>query len=242
MTLIVRNAALLLAIALSAGCSRPAANGQAQAPSASAPVAAPVPPAGTTTPPPMADALLACLSADRGKWLADALSESDLSQMWGDLGWIRTVKDPALQKRYQAVFDLSAGQHTVSAQRLMSAVNAEAGDQAPAQAKEIEGYMRQQYAAEVPADADAFDPELRAALEASAAQLKQARPLVDAVSAPWRPYAALAVEGLVYSDAFAQACAVQALRSASTADIASTHQAMTKVKNLMNKSTKPAVE
>ena len=237
----IRNAALILAIVLIAACSRPAADAPAQAPSASAPVAQPVPPAGTKTQPPaMADALLACLASDRAKWLAGALSEADLAQMWGDLGWIQGIKDPVLQKRYQAVFDLSAGQHTVSAQKLMAALNAQAGEQAPAQAKEIDGFMRQQYAADVPADSDEVDAEFRAALAASAAQLKQVRPILDKVSEPWRPYADLAVEGVVYSDAFAQVCAIQALRSAPKQDQVSTEQAAVKAKSLMSASVKPA--
>lgn len=242
MTHVTRSFTLILAIALSAGCTAPSAGGPAQAPSASAPAAKPVPPAGTNAPPAMTDALLACLAADRGKWLAGALSESDLAQMWGDLSWIEGIKDRQLQKQYQAVFDLSAGQHTVSAQRLMSALNVVAGALAPPQAIEIEGYMRQQYAAEVPADADAFDPELRAALEASAAQLKKAQPIIAGVSAPWKPYAELAVEGAVYSDAFATACAIKVLGSAPKADVAATEKAVTAVNDLMNRAAKPATE
>ncbi|MEJ7746818.1 MAG: hypothetical protein WKF61_08710, partial [Luteimonas sp.] len=181
----------------------------------------------------MTDALLECLASDRAKWLAGALSKTDLAQMWGDLSWIQDIKYPVLQKRYQSVFDLSAGQYTVAAQRLLAAINTQAGAQAPEQAKEIDGFMRQQYAADVSADSDAFDAELMAALAESAAQLKEARPLVQQVSEPWRLYADLAVEGVVYSDAFAKACAVRALQGASEQDRVAVDRAVAKVQSLM---------
>ena len=195
---------------------------------------------GTPTSGVAADVLLACLASDRDKWLANALPESMLFQMWGDLGWIDQVKDPALRKRYQAVFDLSAGQHTVSAQKLMAAINAQAGKQAPDAAKEIERYMSQQYEPNVPEDSDAFDAEFRAALATSAAQLRQARQLTTPISKPWRPFADLAVEGVVYHDDFAQACAMTEINRAPRADRVAASAAIAKTQLLVGAAVLPA--
>lgn len=198
---------------------------QPQAPQHDASVAKPdIKPSSAA--PSVIDAMLACLATDRAKWLAGAPSGAPADELWGNADWIDQVKDPARQAQYRAAFDLYQSQHTVAGQVLMSAVVEQQGANAPHPARAVEALMREQYNAVFPPDSDAFDPELRAALEAAAAQLQQGRASILPIDADWRPFADLAVQGAVYSDAFAQSCALQVLRQAPAYELATTERAL----------------
>ena len=172
----------------------------------------------TSDPETFAHVLMRCFAADRERWMAAALPEPVVYQMWGDLGWIRTVTNPAQRELYTTVFDLSAGQYTVAAQKLLAATNRMAGSNTHAKARQIEGWMNEQYSADIPESSDEFDPEFRDALQASAMQMDAMEPHIARASDRMKPYVRLLLEGTIYNDEFAQTCGAAQIADALAGD------------------------
>ncbi len=183
----------------------------------------------TSEPKQLVETIMTCFAAGRDRWMSGALPEPVLAEMWGDLSWIRSVTKPELREQYETVFDLSAGQHTVSAQKLLAATNQIADGLAHARARQIEGWMNEQYGADVPENSDEFDADFRAALEASSKQLQAVGPFVAKMSPTTRPYARLLLEGAIYKDDFAQSCASAQILKSPAADQELVKQAMAAV-------------
>ena len=172
----------------------------------------------TEVPENLATTLSGCLASDRPRWTAQSLGAADLLDMWGDLSWIDEVADPVSRAQYEDVFVLSAGLHPVGAQKLLAAVNAALGAGAPARARDIEGWMNEQYNPQVPDHAEEFDASFLAELQAAASRMELANHFVGQASPAAQPYVRLTLEGTVYNDEFAQACGASALANASQAD------------------------